>query len=349
MTFAPLGFSLPLGFMPVRASTYAPAVDAAFWFIFYVSLFFFVLISGLMFYFIARYRRRTPYQEAASDVTHNTTLELAWSVIPTILVCIMFWWGFKAFMDMRTFPDNAYEINVRAFKWGWSFGYPGGIASEELHMPVDVPILLTMTSEDVIHSLYIPAFRAKRDVVPGRYAKMWFQPDRPGTYPLFCAEYCGKSHSDMRSVAVVHEPGEFEKWLETADPLNALSDDQYAEFMADRDAFIERYKDDEVLGKVIPRLETPEELGAKLVVKKACLQCHSTDGSPNTGPTWKGLFGSQREFRDGASAIADEDYLRESILEPNKKVVKGFDASMPRVPISDREIDAIIRYIKTLK
>lgn len=338
-----------LGFMPVRASTVAPAVDAAFLFIFWVSLIFFVLIAGLMFVFIARYRRRHPGQEASSGVTHNTPLEILWSVIPTVLVCVMFWWGFRVFMDMRTVPENAYEIQVRAFKWGWQFLYPTGVDSDELHVPVDTPIVLTMSSDDVIHSCYIPAFRVKRDVVPGRYSKMWFQSDTPGTYPLFCAEYCGKSHSDMRTVTVVHEPGDFSRWLETANPLTALTPEQYQEFTQDPQAFIDRYKDDPQIGKYVLKLETPQQAGARLYVKKSCAQCHSVDGSANTGPTWKGLFGSQREFRDGGSAVADENYIRESILEPNKHIVKGFDAAMPKVPIKDREIDMIIAYMKSLR
>ncbi len=346
-----------LGFMPLRASTIAPHIDAAFLFIFWVSLIFFVLIAGLMFAFIILYRRRRPDQEASSNVTHSTPLEIAWSVIPTILVCIMFWWGFKVFMDLRTVPENAMAIDVNAFKWGWSFRYPNGIESDELHIPIGQPVVLTMSSQDVIHSCYIPAFRVKRDIVPGRYSKLWFQADREGTYPLFCAEYCGKSHSDMRTITVVHEPGGYEKWLEVANPLVALATlgegdakgARYQEYLADPQAFLDKYKDDPELSKIVAKLETPEQMGQKLFVKKSCVQCHSVDGAANTGPTWKGLFGATREFRDGGSAPADENYLRESILEPNKHIVKGFDAAMPRLPLKDPEIDALIAYIRTLK
>lgn len=349
MSHAMLSGTQLLGFMPVRASTVAPQVDAAFLFVFWISLFFFVLIAGLMFAFIILYRRRSPGQEAGSRVTHNTPLEILWSVIPTLIVCVMFWWGFRIFMDMRTVPENAYEIEVQARKWAWTFFYPGGIDSDELHVPIDTPVLLTMSSQDVIHSCYIPAFRLKRDVVPGRYAKLFFQADKAGTYPLFCAEYCGKSHSDMRTIAVVHPAGEFEKWLETANPLTALTPEQYQEYFAGPEAFIEKYRNDPQLGKIASKLETPDKLGEKLREKKACSQCHTIDGGASTGPTWKGLFGSQREFRDGGSVVADENYIRESILEPNKHIVKGFDAAMPKVPIKDREIEALIAYIKTLK
>ncbi|MCX7895356.1 MAG: cytochrome c oxidase subunit II, partial [Thermoanaerobaculum sp.] len=180
------------GFMlPVQASSVAPAVDALFKFIFWVSAFFFLLIVGLMLFFVVRFRRRPGYQKPTEAPSHNTFLEITWSVIPLVLVMIMGFWGFKVFLDLNTPPANAYEVQVTGQKWKWLFTYPNGHVDETLHVPVDQPVRLVMTSEDVIHSFFVPAFRVKRDVVPGRYTKLWFRATKVGTYPVFCAEYCG--------------------------------------------------------------------------------------------------------------------------------------------------------------
>lgn len=332
--------------MPEQASSVAQGVDAVFNFIFYVSLFFFVLIIGLMFFFIVRYRRRRPGEKSLGGASHNTTLEVTWSAIPVVLVCIMFWLGFKSFMVMRNAPANSYEVQVVAQKWNWLFQYPNGVESGELHAPFDTPVRLVMRSNDVIHSLFIPAFRQKRDVVPGRYSELWFRSDKPGIYPLLCAEYCGTSHSDMVTIVEVHEAGEFEKWLETADPINALTDEQYQQFIADPEAFLDSVKGDEKLSKLKP----PMALGAELLKRKGCTQCHSVDGTVGTGPSLKGVYRHDVTFRDGSRIMnADENYLRESILDPGKRVVAGFSNVMPRMSLKDREIDLVIQYIKSLE
>jgi len=337
--------------MPEEASNFAGEVDWVFYFIFYVSLAFFVLIAGCMFYFAWRYRRRRPGQEAEAQITHNTPLELAWSILPAILLVFMFWWGFKGFMDMRTIPDNAYEINVHAYKWAWQFEYPRGITTDELHVPADRPVRLIMNSQDVIHSLYIPAFRVKRDVVPGRYSDLWFIATRPGRYPLFCAEYCGAGHSSMNTICEVHPPGEFEKWLETADPLRALPDEMYIEYQKDPAAFIEKYKDDPEWGKQVRKLKTPAMIGRELYEKKACVTCHTIDGSALQGPSFKGIFERERVFADGTRLPPDmnlETYIRESIVDPNARKVAGFSAVMPKIALTEREIDCLIAFIKSV-
>lgn len=332
--------------MPEQAGSFAPGVDSVFYFIFWVSAFFFVLIVVLMFAFIIRYHRKTPGEAAAGKVSHHTGLEIVWSVIPTILVCIMFWFGFTKYMEMRAMPAGAYEINVTAQKWNWQFSYPSGVETNELHVPVGKPVRLIMRSKDVIHSLYIPAFRLKRDVVPGRYADMWFKATQTGSFPLLCAEYCGTSHSDMVSVCVVHEPADFDSWLESADPIKALTPEQYQEYVADPAAFVAAHADDPKLSK----LQTPAMLGATIFVKKGCAQCHSVDGSPNTGPPLNGRWGKKEEFTDGTSIDAiDENYVRESILDPGKRVVKGFENVMSKINVSDREIDMIVAYLKSLR
>ena len=305
--------------MPEPASTGAPAVDNLFHFILWLSVFFFALIVGLMVLFVVRYRRRAGREEPEPSPSHNVALEVTWTVIPLLLVFVIFVWGFKVFLDLNTPPANSYEVLVTGQKWKWLFTYPNGHVDENLHVPIDTPIRLVMTSEDVIHSFYVPAFRIKRDVVPGRYAKAWFRATRAGEYQVFCAEYCGTGHSDMGTHVVVHEPGGFERWMtEVADFLNKLP---------------------------------PAEAGERLFKARGCAQCHSVDGAAGVGPTLKGVFGHAVPLADGRSVTADEDYVRESILEPQAKVVAGFQPVMPtyKGKLKDQEITAIAEYMKTLK
>lgn len=303
--------------MPEQASTAAGGVDWLFDFILYISLFFFLLIVGLMLLFIVRYRRR---KGAASEksASHHTALEVTWTVIPLILVGVIFYLGFVSYMNLVTPPGNTYEINVTGQKWAWMFSYPNGYVDENLHVPVNVPVRLVMTSEDVIHSFFVPAFRVKKDVVPGRYSNVWFEATAAGEYDLFCAEYCGTSHSDMIAKVVVHPPGEFEIWLEGASN------------------FLDRM--------------SPAEAGGRLFVARGCKQCHSVDGSSNIGPGFRGLFGRKAVFDDGAAYTADENYIRQSIVEPMAHIVAGYEAVMPTYQgrLKDREITAIIEYVKTL-
>jgi cytochrome c oxidase subunit 2 len=303
--------------MPPQISTVAHNVDSLFNFILAISVFFFLLIVAVMILFVIRYRRREGV-EAAESASHNTALELTWTIIPLILVVVIFFFGFTGYLDMVTPPANAYEILVDGQKWNWSFTYPNGYVDANLHVPVDRPVRLVMTSADVIHSLYVPAFRIKMDVVPGRYSKAWFEATEPGEYELFCAEYCGTSHSDMLAVVVVHPPGEFETWLEQAS--------NFLETMS------------------------PVEAGQKLFQARGCMQCHSVDGTAKTGPTMAGIYGRTEALADGGTVVADENYLRESILEPMAKVVAGYEPVMPTYQgrLKDAEITAIIEYLKSL-
>jgi cytochrome c oxidase subunit 2 len=273
--------------MPPQVSTVAGGVDSLFNFILWLSVFFFVLIVAGMVYFIIRYRRRAGHTEAEPSPTHHTALELTWTGIPLVLVVVIFFLGFQGYLDMTTPPSNAYEIQVTGQKWNWAFTYPNGYIDSNLHVPVDRPVQLVMTSADVIHSLYVPAFRIKMDVVPGRYSKTWFEATSPGEYDLFCAEYCGTSHSDMISQVVVHPAGEFETWLEKAS--------NFLETMS------------------------PVDAGRKLYQVRGCQQCHSADGSSKTGPTFLNLFGREEVMVGGEVIISDENYIRESILEPNAR------------------------------
>jgi len=343
--------------MPEGVSTVSRSVDGAFYFIYYVSLFFFLLIAGLMFWFMWKYRQRRPGEAAIGRTTHHRTLELVWSVLPAFLLVAMFWWGFQVFMHMRVVPANTLDINVLARRWNWQFVYPNGQDHDELHVPVDTRVRLVMRSEDVIHSAFIPAFRVKRDVVPGRYSELWFEANKPGEYPLLCAEYCGTSHSDMRALVVVHPtsptealPQTYDQWLETANPIMALTEELYPEYVADPQAFIDKYKDDPKWGKIVSKLQkSPVVMGEQLYKKKGCVQCHTVDGKRGSGPTWFELYNSKVALRDGSTVTADENYIRESILEPGKRIVAGYDNLMSKIKVSDREIDMIIAYIKSLQ
>lgn len=307
---------------PVQSSTVAPHVDWLFHFILGLSTVFFLLIVGLALWFLIQYRRR-PGAPLLESAHHNTALELTWSILPALLLIPVFFWGFTGYIEMRTPPEEAgdNEIRVTAKKWAWLFTYPQfeGYASDTLYVEEGKPFKLTMISEDVLHSLYIPAFRTKQDVVPGRYVTTWFQPTRPGEYTLFCAEYCGRSHSDMLAKVVVFPKG------------------QRAEEVA---KII--YKEEE---------ETPPlERGRKLYSQRGCAQCHTIDGSAKVGPTFKGTFGTQQKLADGSTVAVDDNYIRESILEPNAKVRGGFRAQMPsfKGQLKDRQIDDLILFIKSL-
>jgi cytochrome c oxidase subunit 2 len=305
--------------MPVQGSTGAAAVDRIFDFIFWVSVFFFVLIVSLMVLFVVRYRRREGREEAEPSARHNTALEVTWTVIPILIVVAIFAWGFKVYLDLNVPPANSYEVLVTGQKWKWLFTYPNGHVDENLHVPVDTPVRLVMTSEDVIHGFYIPAFRLKRDVVPGRYVKIWFRAVKTGEFQIYCTQYCGTGHSDMWAKVVVHEPGGFERWLQEAgDFLKKMS---------------------------------PTEAGERLYRTRGCAQCHTVNGAVGTGPTLSKLFGHQVSLDGGTTVLADENYIRESIFEPQAKVVLGFQPVMPTFKgrLTDQEITVMIEYLKTLK
>ena len=217
---------------------------------------------------------------------------------------------------MGVAPPNAYEITVRASKWNWLFEYPNGARSNELHVPVSRPIKLKMSSSDVLHSFFVPAFRTKQDVVPNRYTYAWFEATRQDTFQLLCTEYCGQQHSTMLAPVVVQSQDDFNAWL--------------AENLLDESA-------------------TPAERGQLLYRQNGCDSCHSLDGSVINGPSFQGLPGSQRAFTDGTTATADANYLRESIVNPAAKIVQGFAPTMPGnfgIDLSAEEIDALVAFIQ---
>ena len=300
--------------LPEAASTMASEIDSLFTFVNVVSAVFFVGVVTAILWFMYRYRRQDP-AERPSPVKESQLLEISWIVIPTILVLLVFNWGFKSFVAQKTIPDNAYEIQVQARSWGWSFEYPNGVTTDTLYVPADEPVKTTMSSQDVIHSFYVPAFRVKQDVLPNRYTSVWFEATKEGTYDLFCTEYCGRNHSEMDAEVKVVSRTRFDEWLESA----ATPDD-------------------------IPL----PELGEKLYTQQGCQGCHSLDGSDMVGPTWKGLYGkTDHQMADGSTVTADANYLRESILQSGAKVVEGYQNVMPSYSnLSEREVAGLIEFMK---
>jgi len=306
--------------MPAANSTIAGEVDALFYFILYASIVVFAIVVAVTAYFLVRYRRRGS-NELTSGVDHNLKLEIFWTVIPTILVFIVFYWGFDTFLKMHVAPKDAIEIKATGQKWFWTFDYPNGANGvNELVVPVNQPVKLLLSSTDVIHSFFVPEFRVKMDALPNRYTIAWFEATKTGDYHIFCTEYCGKGHSEMLGNVKVLDESEYENWL--------------------------------VESKVdIPKGMSLEEAGGKLYISKACNTCHSIDGSVGVAPSFKGIFGKTENLSDGSSLPIDENYLRKSILNPQAQVVAGFAPVMPTYQnvLSDRQIDALIAYIKSLK
>jgi cytochrome c oxidase subunit 2 len=306
--------------MPADASVTTRSVDWVYYFLYWTSAVFTLLVVAAMVYFVVKYRAksRAANEHATSQVDHSTSLEITWSVVPLFFLIAFFVWGFKGFVDLRTAPRDALEIHAQGQKWKWLFTYPGGYVDDTLHVPVDRPVRVVINSVDVLHSLYLPNFRQKMDAVPGRFTDLWFQATQTGDFPIECAEYCGTSHSNMLSHVIVHPAGGYEQWLERA------SDD------SDKD---------------------PIEVGKTLYEKQGCSTCHSVDGTPRIGPSWKGLFGKQEHFADGTAGSVDENYIRQSIVDPTAKIVQGFAPSMPTYQgkLKDTQINGIIAYIKSLK
>ncbi len=317
---------LGLSAMPQEASAQADEVDFLYDFILYVCYIFGGIVIILMFAFLIRYRAKSDDEpDPVGGVSHSTTLEITWTVIPTCIVLVMFALGFKAYLNDTIAPPNAYKINVIGASWYWSFEYPNGAILEHLHLPKDRPVEFTLKSQDVIHSFYVPAFRMKKDVVPGRFNKTWTTPTETGVYELFCTEYCGTYHSQMGAKVFVYEPEDFEVILEKFSDLRI----------------------DPVTGEERP----PAEVGAKLHAARGCIGCHSVSGAVGTGPTWKNLWNApDHAMADGSIVAVDEEYIRESIYYPSRKIVNGYGNAMASYlgVLSERDVTDIIAYMKTI-
>jgi len=292
-------------------------VDDIFIFIVSICVFMLVLITALMIFFMVRYRKKK--SPSAKDIEGNMFLEITWTVIPTILVIAMFYYGWIGFKIMRNPPKDAMLVKVTARQWSWSFMYENGKKSGELNLPLNRPVKLIINSEDVLHSLFIPAFRIKEDAVPGMETYLWFLPDRTGSFDLFCTEYCGVGHHSMISKVNVMSPEDFSAWYG---------------------------KTEASAGKVMD--------ASKIMENNGCLGCHTVDGTERVGPSFKGIFGKEVEVITNGrerEVVVDEAYLKRSMLEPGSDVVQGFPDIMPSQKgiLSDEEINAIIEYIEKLK
>ena len=300
-------------FIPEQASTYAVKVDIYFYFL-CIFLGFLTVAIFAAFIIIAIVFRKKEGEDRPSHALENPMLELTWTVIPTVILFALFFWSTWLFVEYMDEPETGVEIDVVAKQWMWKIQHPNGVREvNTLHVPVNQPIKLTMTSQDVLHSFYVPAFRVKQDVVPGRYTKLWFEATKTGTYHLFCAEYCGTEHSLMGGSVIVMEEYEYLEWLEGG-----------------------------------PK-KSPVDAGEFLFTQRGCLTCHSTKPD-SRGPALDGIFGSVGMLNGDVEVTKDEEYLRESIMEPGKRIVKGYTPLMPSFQnqLTDEDVMNLVAYIKSL-
>ncbi|MES2963408.1 MAG: cytochrome c oxidase subunit II [Bdellovibrionota bacterium] len=329
-------------FMPPAATEIASKVDDIYAFLLWGSLLSFIILIGGMIYFVWKYKRQTGSDKTAY-ITHNHTAEFLWSFIPFVVFMFAFAWGWIVYHEMRSFPDNALEVHVIGKKWDWRFLYKNGkeitttfdsankAQAPTMVVPLGRAVKLIMSSEKmnpkgddptdrpVLHSFFIPAFRVKQDVVPGRYTAIWFQADKLGEYQVFCTEFCGAQHYAMQAKVRVVSVADFEAWLSSEGNADLSLVDK----------------------------------GRALYASKACIGCHTLDGVRGVGPSFKGLFGKEEAMDDGKKIMVDENYLRESILDPQKTIVATYSKPSPMPPfagqLSDDDLSAIIEFIKTVK
>jgi cytochrome c oxidase subunit 2 len=300
---------------PVGASTMASRVDALYLFLLAVTTFFSLLIAGLIVYFAVKYRRRAPQAIGERQHGNMMLLEITWTVIPLAITMVIFVWGASVYFAMATPPPETLNVYVVGKQWMWKFQHLDGQREiNELHVPVGRNVKLITTSEDVIHDLFFPAFRVKADVLPGRYVNLWFHATTPGRYHLFCAEYCGTRHSGMIGDVIVMEANEYQEWLSGGAAEGSLA-----------------------------------SAGGKLFTDLACNSCHRPD-STGRGPVLNGLFGKTIVTQAGEMVIADEAYIRESILNPSAKVTAGYQPIMPTFQglVSEEGLLQLIEYVKSL-
>lgn len=327
--------------LPEQASVTAGNVDLWFDVVYWLSVVCFIGITVATIGFVWKYRAR-PGHKVQPSSHHNDVIETIWTVIPSLICVALFVGGWRGYVDLTTPPKHALEIHVTARKWSWDFIYPNGVKDSVLHVPKDRSVRLVMKSEDVIHSFFVPAFRVKQDVLPRRYTSLWFKADEATLSPeqelksvevndanrklvaeqaghrMYCAEYCGTEHSQMKTRVVVHNPGGFENYL----------------------AFRAEEAD------TMPPLER-----GRVTYRRLCETCHTVDGSVKTGPSFKGIWGDTHTFVDGSTAVVDENYVQDSMMNPQAKVRQGFPSSMPsfKGQVTDKEIMGVIEFIKSLE
>ncbi len=300
--------------LPERASTLAGWVDGVFYYALAITVFFTVLICFLILFFAVKYRRGS-HANRSNPLTHNTPLEIFWIGVPLVIVMTLFCVSTYVYYHLYKYPANAMEVYVLGRQWMWEMQYPEGRREiNMLHVPAGRPVRLTMTSVDVIHDVFIPAFRIKQDVVPGKYSTLWFEATKPGTYRLFCAEYCGTEHSYMLGKVVVMEPAEYQSWLQGGSVTESMSSE-----------------------------------GAKLFTRYGCNGCHGKNATVRA-PMLDGVYGHPVPLSTGGVVTADEAYIRDSILLPRSKIVAGYEPVMPTYEghIDEGDLLKLISYIKSI-
>ena len=306
-----------------QASNFVKGVDTTFLIILGFSFFFLIFLTVLMLVFIYKYnRKRNP---KATQIEGSTTLEIIWTIIPLLLTLLMFYFGWAGYKPMTKVPDDAMEITVYGRMWNFMFEYENGKRTDTLYLPKDQPVKLNLVAMDVLHSLYIPAFRVKQDIVPGKENNfMWFEPQKEGTYELYCAEYCGLQHSYMYSYVKVIEDTAFQSWM--VDTTQVVAE----------------------------TLESPTATGRRIMQNIGCFACHSIDGTRLVGPSFKGIWGEEVTVTTGSEkrqVVVDEDYIRRSIYNPNADIVEGFSKGLMlsyEGQLSEEDVENIIEYLKTL-
>lgn len=307
-----------------NASNFVHGVDRAFMFILIVAFLFLIGLTFAMLYFLYKYNSKK--NPVATQIKGSTKLEIIWTVVPTILVLVMFYYGWAGWINRQKAPKDAFNIEVIARMWNFSFKYENGKTSDTLFVPLNKPVELHLVSMDVIHGLFIPSFRIKEDIVPGREKTSWFIPEQEGQYELFCSSYCGLDHSYMFA------------WVKT------LSQDKFNAWYADTTKHVEA-----------ATTVSPAAAGQKIMKTIGCFACHTVDGSKLVGPSLKGLYGSKQEVTTNGSdheIVADEEYITRSIFDPNADIVKGFNKGLMQPykgQLSEDDVKQIIEYLKTLK
>lgn len=300
--------------IPEQASTFAERVDPLYYFLVVLStiatvgIFCGIVILGV------KYRQSHPHELRHSEAKEHPWLEITWTIVPTFVFLGIFAWGAVLFADYLKVPDGAWQIDVVGKQWMWKIQHPNGVQEvNELHVPVGRPIELKLTSQDVLHDFYVPAFRLKQDVIPGRYTKLWFEATKVGEYHLFCAEYCGTEHSLMGGTVYVMEPRDYTLWLAGGPKVS------------------------------------PIESGQVLFEQRGCVTCHSGE-SGSRGPDLTNVYGSEVTLTSGATVLADDEYLRESIMQSSAKIVEGYTPLMPNfsAQLTMEEVNDLIAYIKSL-
>jgi cytochrome c oxidase subunit 2 len=307
--------------LPRSASQVAPQIDGLFNFVLFINVFFVALVTVLLVVFVLKYRHRPGHTDHTTTAGHSTALELTWTIIPLIIVLIIYLLGFQGYMHLTDPPESAYQITATGHMWNWSFTYPNGHVDPDLHVPRGVPVMITLQSQDVIHDLFIPVLRVKKDAVPDRWNQMWFTATDDGLYDVYCAAYCGRGHSQMRASCYVQEPAAFDAWLKDASVW---------------------------VGKI-----SPADRGKQLYSDMGCKQCHTVDGSASTGPTWKDLYGYQQPEAQGPSPqLVNLKYVTMVVNDPTTAHVPQFEGHnvMPsfKGQLPPEDVSAIVAYMMTL-